>query len=197
MIFRVSHADMFRSWLEDDDSDVGWLLNALSSDEPTPAMLKGTAFHKALELAPDGDFDELSANGYTFIFDGDFSMPRPQIREIRHAKNYGGISISGQVDAVSGGLVVDYKSTAHFDAEKYQRGYAWRFYLDIFRANLFRWNIFEMSETDELMTYRVTALHVMEQFRYPELEQDCRALAHKLRDFARQYLTPHLSGDAA
>ena len=90
-------------------------------------------------------------------------------------------------------LAIRSSTTAHFDAERYFSGYQWRFYLDIFRAKTFRWNVFEMKE-EGWMTYRVTGLHVLEQFHYPELEQDCRALAHKLRDFAQQHLMPALVG---
>jgi len=188
--FRVSQAEVFRRWLEDSDADMGWLMAELTSDAPSEAMLRGTAFHKALELASEGTVDRVEADCYTFLFDCDISLSLPPTREIRLRKNYGGIYISGQVDGVYGNLIIDHKTTQHFDAERYQAGYQWRLYLDIFRANTFRWNVFEMDEV-ESMTYRVKSLHVMEQFRYPDLENDCRALAHKLRDFAREYLRPH------
>ena len=189
MEFRVSQAEMFRSWLEEPDSEMGWLLNQLSSSEPTPAMLRGTAFHKALEIAVDGEVDRIDSDGYTFLIDCDLSLSLPKTREIRLRKNYGGIYISGQVDGIVGNTVIDHKTTAHFDAERYFAGYQWRFYLDIFRANTFRWNVFEMSEGDDPMTYHVKAMHVLEQFRYPGMETDCRELAHKLRDFAQRYLS--------
>jgi hypothetical protein len=193
MEFRVSQAEVFRRWLEDADAELGWVLNELTRDEPNEAMLRGTAFHRALELASDGLFDEVVSNGYTFLIDCDISLSLPKTREIRLRKNYGGIFISGQVDGVVGNLVIDHKTTAHFDAERYFSGFQWRFYLDIFRANTFRWNVFEIKEED-YMTYRVTALHVLEQYRYPDMEQDCRELAHKLRDFAQVHIVPALVG---
>lgn len=186
--FRVSQAETFRRWLEDPDAEVGWLLNQLVSAEPTEAMLRGTAFHKALEIAVDCAVDRVDSSGYTFLFDGDFSLSLPKTREIRLRKNYGGIFISGQVDGMDGNLIIDHKTTQHLDAERYFAGYQWRFYLDIFRANTFRWNVFEMSEAED-REYVVKALHVLEQFRYPGMEEDCRALAHKLRDFAQQHLS--------
>lgn len=199
MEFRVSQAEVFRCWLEDSDAEMGWVLNELTRDEPNEAMLRGTAFHKALELATDGTVDQVESNGYTFLIDCDISLSLPPTREIRLRKNYGGIFISGQVDGIFGNTVIDHKTTSQFDAERYFAGYQWRYYLDIFRSNTFRWNVFEMKE-EEPMVYRVKQLHVLEQFRYPELEQDCRELAYKLRDFARQHLAPTLAshhGDAA
>lgn len=185
--FRVSQAETFRRWLEDPDAEMGWLLNQLVSDEPTEAMLRGTAFHKALEVAVDSAVDRVDSNGYTFLFDCDITLSLPKTREIRLRKNYGGIFISGQVDGIDGNLIIDHKTTQHLDAERYFAGYQWRFYLDIFRANAFRWNVFELAESED-REYVVRAFHVLEQFRYPGMEEDCRALAHKLRDFAQQHL---------
>ena len=186
--FRVSHLELYRGWLADEDADMGWLLNALTNDEPTSAMVKGTAFHKALELAPRGEFAEISANGYTFRFEGDFALDVPSIREVRHAKDYGGITVSGQVDTIHGNLISDYKSTSQFDAERYLRGYSWRYYLDIFKADRFRWHVFEMKEdAREGGLYHVNALHTLEQHRYPDMERDCRELAQDFRRFVEHH----------
>lgn len=179
---RVSHIDCFRAWLEDEDSDMGWLIKQLTDSQPTEAMRKGTAFHKALELAAVGSLEQVQQDGYTFLFDGEFELSAPSFREIRRTKSYGGIEVSGQVDCVAGNLITDYKTSAHFDAERYYRKYQWRLYLDIFKADRFRWHVFEMDER-EPMVYRVKALHTLEQMRYPEMERDCREMVHRFRDF--------------
>lgn len=193
--FRVSNVELFRGWLKSEEDDFGWLIRQLASSEPTDAMLRGTAFHKALEIAREGTVDRVDLDGYTFLFDIDATLALPETREVRLSKNYGGIVVSGQVDCIFGNTIIDHKSTSHFDAERYNEGYQWRYYLDIFRANLFRWNVFEMKEV-EIGTWAVTALHVMEQYRYPSMEQDCRDLAHKLRDFAAIHMRSLRQGAA-
>jgi len=188
-IFRVSQVDMFRAWEQDPESNSGWLLKALTSNEPTEDMLRGTAFHAALETIKVGEVDRIDSQGFTFLFDGDFTVPAAPVREVRLNKNYGGIVVSGKIDGLFGRHIIDHKAAMWFDAERYFKKYQWRYYLDIFKAEKFTWYVWEMQEHDqEPRTYTVRDLHVIEQYRYPELEQDCRALAHRLRDFASVHM---------
>lgn len=183
---RVSHLDTYREWLDDEEADIGWLVHQLTDAKPTEAMLRGTAFHKALEIAVHGEMSEIKSEGFLFLFEEDYEIPLPYIREVRGFKNYGGIEVTGQVDAVLGNLIYDHKSTQQFDAERYMRKYQWRFYLDIFKAQRFRWNIFEMREIEDRV-YRIGALHTLEQTMYPELGEDCRKLALDFKQFAEQH----------
>ena len=186
--FSVSQIDVFRAWEKDPEADLSWLMKALSSKEETADMRRGTAFHKALENFTDGEVDRLDANGYTFMFDGDFDLPSITLREVRGQKNYGGIEIRGRIDGVLGKHILDHKAATWFDAERYFAKYQWRYYLDIFNADRFTWYIWEMQEQDDPMIWTVRDLHVIEQYRYPELEKDCKSLAQRLRMFAEQYL---------
>lgn len=190
LLFRVSQVDVFRAWEADQDADMGWLLKALESKQPTEDMLRGTAFHAALETIQAGEVDTIQSQGFTFHFDSDFDVPLFHIREVRLRKNYGGITVTGAVDGISGNHIMDHKAATWFDAERYFAKYAWRYYLDIFGADKFTWNIWEMQETDESRVYVVRDLHVIEQFRYPSLEQDCRELALRLKEFAVSHLKP-------
>lgn len=188
MTFRVSQVDVFRAWEDDPEAEMGWLLANLASRAPTEDMLRGTAFHAALETIGTGDVEIIHSQGFTFLFDGDYEIQLPPMREIRVNKNYGGIVISGAVDGIFGTHVIDHKAATWFDAERYFRKYAWRYYLDIFKADRFTWYVWEMKETDEPRVYMVRDLHVIEQFRYPELERDCRDMALRLKAFAEQHL---------
>jgi hypothetical protein len=188
MTFRVSQVDVFRAWEENPEADMGWLIKNLVSKEPTEDMLRGTAFHAALETIGTGDVDRIDSQGFTFLFDGDYEIPLFPVREIRVNKNYGGIVVSGQVDGIAGNHIMDHKAATWFDAERYFLKYAWRYYLDIFKADRFTWYVWEMKETDENRVFMVRDLHVIEQFRYPDLEKDCRNLALRLKEFAEQHL---------
>lgn len=197
MTFRVSEVESFRQWREDEESDLELLLARMRGQtEASEAMLAGTAFHKALELAPIGSAPSLQALGYTFNFVGDFELAIPTVREVRAGKTYTGdgwaLTVSGQLDAIEGKRVEDHKTTGRFDPERYIGGYQWRLYLEIFGADHFRWNVFEIARNDDAepqgMVWDVFAAHRLEQYRYPGMGADCAKLVAELADFAQRYL---------
>jgi len=194
MTFRVSEVDSFRQWRDDEAADLELLLRRMrGQSEASEAMLAGTAFHKALELAPPGvEVTTLSALGYTFHMDGDFSVELPNVREVRASKTYvvdgEPVTISGQVDTIEGRRVDDHKTTGRFDPERYLGGYQWRLYLEIFGADRFRWNVFEIAVADDPLVWMVNAAHRLEQYRYPGMGADCEALVADLARFARIHL---------
>lgn len=190
--FRVSHVAAYARWRDDQESDVGWLINSILGNEESEAMRKGTAFHKYLETAQSGtDVKDFTVDGYRFVFTCDAEIVLPQTRETRKGKDYGGIVISGQADALGGKAIVDHKTTERFDAEKYLEGWQWRYYLDIFGADQFTWNVWEMKEIDPKV-YDVYGLHKLSQYRYPELEKDCRDLALEFKSFADVWVIPKM-----
>lgn len=193
MTFRVSEVESYRQWRDDEDADLEVLLARLrGQSEASEAMLAGTAFHKALELAPVGTATTLQALGYTFRFVDDMELAIPTIREVRAGKTYRGegyaITVSGQLDTIEGKRVEDHKTTGRFDPERYLTGYQWRYYLDIFGADVFRWNVFEIALTDDPLAWDVFAAHRLEQYRYPGMEGDCAKLVDDLARFAKLHL---------
>ncbi|MHB1799392.1 MAG: hypothetical protein ACYCUI_14015 [Vulcanimicrobiaceae bacterium] len=189
MLTRVSNIETFRRWRLDENATLEDIVARLTHFEPTEAMKAGTAFHKALEMINPGDYSALEANGYTFIMPENGELSVPDVRELRLFKEYGPLRVTGQVDAVRGKSVKDYKTTASFSPDGYFEGCQWRFYLDIFEANVFEWIIFEISpDPKRPMVYRVKAPHVLAQVRYPALHDDCMRLAQDFHDFAQRYL---------
>ena len=193
--FRVSEVESFRQWRDDEEADLELLLNRMRGlGGESEAMRAGTAFHAALEMAPTGiEVETLEANGHVFTFAGDFEIGLPKIREVRASKVYmvdgEPISISGQLDAIEGKRVEDHKTTGRFDPDRYLTGYQWRLYLDIFGADTFRWNVFEIKQdSEDPMHWEVTATHRLEQCRYPAMTADCQALVADLARFAREHL---------
>ena len=191
MLTRVSNIETYRRWRADEDATVEDLIARLTSFEPTEAMLAGTAFHKALELAVPGSYDTLEALGYTFHIETDAEIALPSVRELRCYSAYGSLIVTGQVDALYGKRVDDHKTTAYFTGDKYWEGCQWKFYLDIFGADVFRWNVFEIKPTKEEKTYTVGAPHILEQTRYPGLHDDCMKLATDFYEFAAKHMPQH------
>lgn len=189
MLARVSNIESFRRWREDEEQSVEQLVRWLTTDEPSEAMRAGTAFHKVLELAKPGEYDTLQALGYTFhLPEGELALP--EVRELRAYGAYGPLQVTGQVDGLEGRRIDDHKTTARFDAERYLSGYQWRFYLDIFDADVFRWNVFELKELDH-QVYKVSPPQTLETYRYPGMHEDCARLAADYYEFARQHMPQH------
>ena len=185
----VSMLDIYREWKEGEDQSVADLIETLKSSTPTEAMLKGRAFAKAMELlGRECEADSITAEGYTFHFTGDFSVELFSRREEKAEKDYGGIVVSARCDRVLGSLIVDDKTTSQFDAERYEEKMQWRYYLDMWNANRFRWMVWECKEMDEPKNYCIHALHTLNQYRYPEMERDCRDLALDFKKFAERCL---------
>jgi hypothetical protein len=190
MLARVSNIETFRQWREDEEQTPQDLVERLTAFEPSEAMLAGTAFHKALEDAQPGAYDTLEALGYTFHLTGDGELALPAVRELRASKHYGPLRVSGQVDVIDGLRIEDHKTTSRFDPDRYLAGAQWKFYLDIFGADVFRWTVFEVRQVGP-QEYEVKPPQLLEQHRYPGLHEDCAALAADYFDFATRYMPDH------
>jgi hypothetical protein len=195
MLTRVSSIETFRRWRQDEEATAADLVERLTNFQPTEPMLAGTAFHAALEVAKPGDYDRLEANGYTFLLP-DSSIALTPIRELRASKRYGPIVVTGKLDGLYGKRVEDHKTTASFNPDGYFEGCQWRFYLDIFEADVFRWNVFVITPVPKLdKTYTVKPPQLLEQCRYPGMHDDCMDLADDFHEFAAQFMpdyTPNL-----
>lgn len=201
-MYRVSHLAAYARWKAIEGDGIGWLYDSIFHSEETEAMSRGTAFHKALEAASEGDYTTVEAMGYTFAFTCDAEIVLPKTREQRRAKDYGGIIVSGQCDGIEGRLIIDHKTVGQFDAEYHLAGWQHKFYLDIFEADRFDWHIWEVAEIKpnrkdfdptgqdshnmQKGAYEVYAHHVLTQYRYPGIEADCRMLAQEFRDFTNR-----------
>lgn len=188
----VSNIDLFRVWREDDELDMQWILQRILASEQTEAMKVGEAFHKAVELADLCETNYLEAQGYRFEFPRDCEIELMPARELWLSKQYGELLVRGRVDATTGPMVLDFKSTTQFDPDRLMSGYQWRFYLDMTGADLFRWDVFVLKETDDPKVYSVGDFHRLEQRRYPELARDCESLAQDYAQFAKEHLVPQM-----
>jgi hypothetical protein len=187
MLARVSHIESFRQWQQDEDASTEDLIHRLTAGIDPDAMRAGRAFHKALETAPYGQHDTLHADGYVFQFPQDSTLILPTVRELRGSKAYGPLTVTGCVDAINGRSIDDHKSTGRFDPERYLTGFQWRLYLDMFEADTFRWNVFEIDEVKPRI-YSVADPQVLTQYRYPRMHEECARLAADFYEFARVHL---------
>jgi hypothetical protein len=178
--------------VEEMQIDLDELLRRLRKQEPpTPAMLAGTAFHKALETAEPGMFDGFAIDGYMFSFETDAELDLPAIREMKLTREYTidgcEVTLVGKVDGIHGKRVDDHKLTEKYDAEKYLESHQWRVYLEVFHADEFRWNIFEAKESAP-RHYLIRAVHQLTANRYPGIGEAVERELHRFVAFARDHL---------
>ena len=195
MLTRVSNIEAYRRWINweprfdgPEEPSLEQFVRSITTDEPTEAMMAGTAFHAAIELAQDGEHNTFSAHGYTFHLP-DAEIELPDIREMRASKQYNGLTVTGKVDGLVGRSINDHKTTSRVDLDRYMEGYQWRFYLDIFGADAFTRHIFELKELEDKV-YRVSAPQVLKAYRDPELATDCERMAAEFLEFATRMGLP-------
>lgn len=198
----VSDLDALRYWRADEEADLARLIAQLRKQEPPTASMEiGTAQHAALEVAADGDFETLSANGYTFTFADDMAITIPETRELQAARVYDidgvKLRVTGRVDSMFGTRVDDHKTTGQFDGERYMESYTWRLYLSIFDAKVFRYNVLtiRVDRRDESLIH-VTGLHPVELYRYDTLEANVLNLMREFVAFARVHLPERFMSEA-
>lgn len=197
MLTRVSNIEVYRDWMHwsplfdgQEEPTIEQIVDFIVKDGPTEQMKAGSAFHLGMERAAEGSsHDRFEVDGYTFLLP-DVELELSPIREMRAFKDYGDLTVTGKVDCIDGRVVMDHKTTGKVDLDRYLEGCQWRFYLDIFEADVFRWHVFEIKQQNEPMTYRVSAPQILEMTRYPELHDDCVKLAADYLEFARQMNLP-------
>lgn len=197
----ATDVDQLLYFRNEDAMELAELIARLKHPMPSSeAMEAGSAFHKAIELAPMGAYDSLAADGYTFTFEGDQDIDLPVIREMKATRDYviGDVLVTvvGKVDAIHGKRVDDHKFTAKFDADRYLSSYQWRLYLEIFGADTFRWNVFEGRETGK-KAYAIRALHKLRMHRYPTIGEDVERELAGFVAFARDHLPECFMAQAA
>lgn len=200
---RVSATDIdaLRYYRSDEEAELGDLLRQLRREEPpTEAMLAGTALHTALEMASTGDHQGFAVDGYLFSFDTEAEIDLPAIREMKATREYvvGDVVVTlvGKVDAIHGKRVDDHKFTGRYDAERYMSSYQWRIYLEIFKADEFRWNVFEGRESSP-KNYIIHSIHQLRMNRYPGIGDDVAREVASFVAFARDHLPERFMRAAA
>ena len=139
--------------------------------------------------------DMLIADGHAFAFTCDAEIEAWRRRELKAEKDYDGITVSARCDRLYGSVIADDKTTESFSkggVERYIDKWQWKYYLDIFGAHEFVWHIWECREIKFKPSdypgikaaWEVHNHHVIKNYRYPELESECREFARGFKNFA-------------
>lgn len=179
----VTDIDAYIYFRDHDNGDFDKLMCQLRKEEPqTEPMRAGSAFHKAMEMAQPGDMVALEADGYYFAISPNVEMTLPRFRELKlECQMDSGIrsnltvTLVGKVDGLDYNVVHDHKTTSRFVPDTLLDSYQWRFYLLASGADVFQWNVFEIKATGD-REYEAFDFHVLRQYRYPGLAEDCKRM---------------------
>ncbi len=175
----------------------------------------GTAFHSIIETgepryADPKDGCRIDVDGHAVMFNAqqlqvalDYRGEHPgAFHEIRRYKDYGRAVVTGCADMIDGIELRDIKTIYSSRSDKeYMDSCQWRYYLDIFSADVFHFDLFRFhGYRPEKHGYDVRGLELTRHappitcYRYPDMEADNLALLNEFMDFAEsrglvRYLT--------
>jgi hypothetical protein len=127
---------------------------------PTPAMERGTALHNIIEnpskyylpgshcyKSNDTEFEYSLVNNNIlplFNYEYPFEVKTTKLYELSTGEK---VEVVGKADQLVGNMTIDIKTTwGGFQYEYYSKSYQWRYYLDLFESELFRYLVFQLYE---------------------------------------------------
>ena len=195
MRISVTTLDSFRLFLTQDWMKEEDLLATLRGESiPTPQMMLGTAFGRAMERPTR--WWNAERNAYVvYVKLGDAweeyvfpaSLVNPQLElfdargqfEVRVTKMYAGVVVVAKADYLFGHDLKENKTTLKaFNFGKYNGSVQWRFMLDMFNLPRIEYNIFCMKESRD-GTVRMDAVHTFPLFSYPDMHTECVSLVRE------------------
>lgn len=222
-LIRTTAIEAFRRYLHNGDYDRYEITEQSVIDSVTGKFEGntytriGTAFHKIIQ---DGDFDldyNPEYHGYDINIDGNivkFTMAQARValdyrdehpsayHEFRGYKDYGRAIVTGCADMIDGVEIRDIKTKYSTPSDsEYINSCQWRYYLDIFGADTFHFDLFVFHDYNkDKHGYDVRPLELTRHtppitcYRYPEMENDNLVLLNQFMDWAEargltEYLT--------
>lgn len=198
-VVRVSRIDSFYRWTRGDVRMAGMTQDEFiadqlrDDDESTEEQARGRAFHAAMESLRDGVHDIIEADGFRFYMP-DCEIALPLHREMRVVGRYGPLYVTGACDLYDALVIEDYKTSEHgFSAEYYLDGLQWRFYLDLFDAIRFRWQVYRMRPRRGVdgkvvpRAFDVEPPERLEAVRYPAMHADLVEWSTRYYEFVQAH----------
>ena len=185
----VTDVDQWRWWLGEDLPIEALRARLQRKDPPGEPARVGTAWHRALELAREGDaLDCIRSQGYVFTVLADAEIALPPVRETRvqWLLDVDGVSVEvrGRLDGIDAHEVTDHKTGAEFDPERLVSAWQWRIYLCMTARRIFRWNHFTLRPRRGLPHYDVTDVNTLRAYAQPHTESEVRAMLAEFVRFA-------------
>lgn len=220
-LVRTTAIEAFRRYLTNGDNDYYEITEQSVIDSVTGEFKGneqtriGTAFHSIVQIGNpkhkiiDGG-DEFDVDGFKVRLANKHCMLALAYRnehpnayhEFRGYKDYGRAIVTGCADMIDGVEIRDIKTKYSTPSDSdYINSCQWRYYLDIFGADVFHFDLFVFNGyKKEKHGYDVRGLELTRHtppitcFRYPEMESDNLALLNQFMDWAEaRGLTKYLT----
>lgn len=170
---------------------------------PTKPMKMGSAFHSILEKPGDCVCaDGYQSDGFKFsaevinpcleIFNpaGVFEVKQTRVYTLPSGEQ---VTVVSKADQLLAKRVIENKTRwSGFDFDSYFDSCQWKFYLDVFEADMLTYNVFCLSE-NTAGQIKLGSIETFNLFPYPRLHEDCAEQLSKFVDYVHSRgLEPHL-----
>lgn len=191
----VTALESFRLYQTEDWMSEADLVASLKHEGvPTPGLLIGRAFDAIVcepfhYQVPGGYL----CDGYSFGDDDMalvFAALDPRIIwQVKTAKVWplptDAPTVVAKADGVLGQRLIENKTTlSSFDFAHYERGYQWKFYLDLFEAPAIEYHVFRLNDHGNGVI-DVRDVETFMLYPYPALHDDCSELLTQFLDFIK------------
>ncbi len=198
----ATNIEAYRRWSVNPDAEVKELTDyLLKRIEPTEAMEAGSAFHRVLENATQGELTTIKSGRFMFDFtemEGELVLPDIRERKLEKPSIVDGepVTFVGVVDAMDYTTIYDHKLTSQLNPENYTDSMQWRCYLDWFGMNRFTYNLFHKHQpAREPGLYKIKEFMPVTFYRYPNIHRDVMEAAVGLVHFIKQYVPELIKGE--
>lgn len=216
--YRISttNVEAFRLYLDDSDASAFMTLERLveqltTRQEATPLMKRGSSLHEILEFSPEErkqrfalNYQNIDCYYHLDNFWDASSIDKLEntaggINEIKtelvipYSKTEQ-ITIVAKADKLLGYEVIDYKTTSHFDIDKYSNSAQWKIYCWAFGAKRFIYRIFEIAEERKTGILSIKDEHIFDLYPYQNMELEMKALIFHFVEFCKEQNIPQALG---
>lgn len=204
-----SLVDNYRYWRDTDFPDPAKAAEKLEEvlagirgekGEPTEAMVRGTAWHRALEMVNGSEGAmEISESGHLFRFDAqEVAQVRQQLPAMTNQELRGRLDLPEigavmhlRTDGVTGNTIHEHKTTGRVDVDRYIRTSQWRAYLLAFECRVVVYHIVQLTKDRRANVWRVKDYLPFRQFAYPNMRRDLVADVAEVAAFIRSQGLTH------
>lgn len=194
--------DSYRYWRSIEDPErasasMAELVASIRKEEspPTEAMVRGTAWHRALEESGSGTGDviEVAEQGHRFRFNAaEVAMIRKQLPRATALELRGrlelpevGVVLHLRTDGVVGNVIHEHKTTTRPDLDRYTHSSQWRAYLLAFECRVVVYHVVQLRHDRRAVIWQLKDYLPFRQYSYPRMRRDLASEAADLAAFIR------------
>lgn len=180
----VTHLDGFDYYLKS-NKDTDTYISELTTFTDNRPMKIGRSFETILQLPELTKFEDCyNCDGVKFKRNQiakALQRYETGVWQLKHVQEFEGVQLVGKADIIQGATIIDIKTTAKIDIQRYIDSYQWRAYLMLFGANLFEYHIYQIKDEPELID--ITDFELLKLNDYDGLVSDLKCVVNDFKDF--------------